>query len=161
MGYYIEGKIMAFEQLAAGGDAMGKLGSGLSSIFGGKTSTSGNTTASGSEKRTGKTTNQLQLDPAAVQKIIQDVLGGADGLASIFSGEQSSGLYNSSTAAQAAGDLTAKLVGEIAKLTGKTVLEEEASVETEGKTTSTTKTKDGGALGGVVDTVKGLFGGLV
>ena len=70
---------------------------------------------------TGTKTEQLQLDQAAIDKLIQDVLGGADGLASIFGGEQSSGLYNSSTANQAAGDLTAKLVGELAKITGKTV----------------------------------------
>jgi len=72
----------------------------------------------------GKDTTQVegvQLDQAAIDKIIQDVLGGADGLASIFGGEHSSGIYNSSVAAQAAGDLASKLVGEIATLTAKRI----------------------------------------
>lgn len=70
---------------------------------------------------TGGTTEQLQIDDIAVQKIIQDVLGGADGLASIFAGEQNAGVFNSSVSAQAAGDLATRLAGEIAKLTAKRV----------------------------------------
>lgn len=68
----------------------------------------------------GVQTQQLELEDEAIDKLIEDVLGGADGLASIFAGEQSNGLFNSSVANQAAGDLTANLVGELAKLTGKT-----------------------------------------
>jgi len=67
-----------------------------------------------------KTTSQLELTQEGIDKIVADVLGGANGLAAIFAGEQNSGLYNSSTAAGEAGDLSAKLVGEIARLTGKT-----------------------------------------
>lgn len=66
-------------------------------------------------------TSQLILTQEGIDKIVQDVLGGANGLAEIFAGEQNSGLYNSSTAAAESGDLSAKLVGEIAKLTGKQV----------------------------------------
>lgn len=62
-------------------------------------------------------TERLQIDEAGIQKIIDDVLGGAGGLADIFAGEQTAGVFDSSVAAQAAGDLAANLVGEIAKLT--------------------------------------------
>jgi hypothetical protein len=37
------------------------------------------------------TTSKLKLEDEAVQKIIQDVLGGSGGLAEIFGGEQTSG----------------------------------------------------------------------
>lgn len=66
-------------------------------------------------------TEQLILDPAAITRIIEEVLSGPEGLASIFQGEQTAGIFSSSVAAQAAGNLTAKLVGELAKLTGETV----------------------------------------
>ena len=69
----------------------------------------------------GLATEQLILDPAAIQKIIQDVLGGSEGLASILSGEQNAGIFNSSVAQGQATDLVQGLVGELAKLTGKKV----------------------------------------
>lgn len=67
----------------------------------------------------GITKDKLKLDPAAINKIIRDVLSGSDGLASIFAGEQTAGIFDSSVAAQAAGDLATKLVGELAKLTAE------------------------------------------
>ena len=67
----------------------------------------------------GQSTDRLKISQQAIDKIIADVLGGADGLASRFQGEQTAGIYSSSVAAQAAGDLTANLVGEIAKLTAE------------------------------------------
>lgn len=108
-------------------------------------------------KEFGTEVEQLQLDSAAVQQIIQDVLSGPQGLASIFGGEQSSGLFNSSVSAQAAGDLAAKLVGELAKITGKNVktidltgTEEETASETQTQESETkTKSKDKGLLGGL------------
>lgn len=73
----------------------------------------------------GKTgSQQLQIDEAGIQRTIQSILGGAQGLASIFAGEQTAGIFSSSVAAQAAGDLSAQIVGEIARLTGKTVTED-------------------------------------
>lgn len=77
-------------------------------------------TEKGTKRATGSRTEQLKLDEAAIDKIIQDVLSQAGGLKDIFSGEQTAGLFGSSVSAQAAGDLAAKLAGEIAKLTGKT-----------------------------------------
>jgi hypothetical protein len=77
----------------------------------------------------GTKTTQLELDQDATDKIIADVLGGANGLASIFGGEQNAGIFDSSVAAQASGDLAANLVGELAKLTGKTVETSESIAE--------------------------------
>jgi len=69
----------------------------------------------------GSTSKQLRIDQLGMEKIMQDVLGGEQGLASIFAGEQSAGIFNSSVAAQASGDLIANLVGELAKLTAEEV----------------------------------------
>jgi len=106
---------------------------------------------------------QLQLEAEAVYKIIQDTLEGTGGLADIFAGERSSGLYNSSAALNASGDLVARIIGEIAKITGKKVTKgktgEEGSKELDvieeiNQTTSTTSTqtqdnKDGGLIGSI------------
>ena len=107
------------------------------------------TRGSGTSSSTGTKTEQLQLEQDAVDKIVQDVLGGAEGLASIFAGEQASGIFNSSVANQEAGDLAANLVGELAKLTGKTVtdLEEVKSQEQKGRiSTQDTEASFGGTF---------------
>ncbi len=100
---------------------------------------------SGTSTRTGTRTEQLELDRVAINKIIQDVLGGTGGLADIFAGEQSAGIFGSSVAAQSAGNFVANLVGELAKLQAKKVTTEEAEETFE----STTKKKDGGLLGAI------------
>lgn len=102
---------------------------------------------SGTSTTTGSTKEKLNISDEAILKIISDVLGGADGLASIFAGEQNAGIYNASASAQAAGDLASKLIGEIAALTA----EKETSVAqtTESSQTSKTKAKDGGLFGAI------------
>ena len=100
-----------------------------------------------------KKTEQLKLDPLAVQKIIQDVLGGAEGLAEIFAGEQNAGIFNSSVAAQASGDLATKLIGEIAKLTG-----EKSTDIIEDKRTTGIIAREGSSSGGKDD--EGFLGTL-
>lgn len=98
-------------------------------------SSSAKTTSTKESKDTDKAsasrqTSQLSLDQTAIEKIIGDVLGSESGLASIFGGEQTAGLFDSSVAAQASGDLVANLIGELAKVTGTTVTtSEELSVE--------------------------------
>lgn len=133
------------QEFASFGSGIGSAGSGaagivdaLSGIFG--TSASQNT----SSRVKGSVTEKLNIDPAGVEKILQDILGGEQGLASIFSGEQTSGIYSSSVAAQASGDLLTKLAGEIAKLT--------AEKTTATDTTTSTKQKSG--TGGLI---KNLF----
>jgi len=118
----------------------------LGDIFGGSQTQGGSGTSTSSATQT----ERVQLDEAALQKIIEDVLGGADGLASIFAGEQNAGIFNSSVAAQASGDLAARLVGELAKLTGEKVTTQEA----EQQTASTQKAESGGLL----DSIGGFFG---
>lgn len=74
------------------------------------------------ESAKGRGTKQLELDEEAVAKMIEDLLSvGEGGLASIFAGEQNAGVFNSSVAAQASGNLAAKIVGELAKVTGREV----------------------------------------
>lgn len=75
-------------------------------------------------------TQQTVLDQKAVEKIISDVLGSESGLAGIFGGEQGIGVYNSTAAAQASGDLVTNLVGELAKLTSKTITTDEEDSST-------------------------------
>lgn len=82
-----------------------------------------------SSSTSGLRTEQLELDQKAIEKIIEDTLGGTSGLAGIFGGEQGTGMYNSSAANQAAGDLVGNLVGELAKITGKNVITEDEDTE--------------------------------
>lgn len=100
---------------------IGGLFSGISdlstTLFGQDTDISG--TKAGTTTTDTTQVERLKLDEAAIEKIIQDVLGGAEGLAGIFSQEQAAGVFDSSVAAQAAGDLASRLVGELAKLTAE------------------------------------------
>lgn len=116
------------------------------------------TGGSGTSSTTGTTTSseRLVLDQAAILKTIQDILGGAEGLASIFAGEQTAGIFNSSVANQAAGDLASKIVGELAKLTAERVTTAESSQEQ----TTKTKGEKKGLLDEVGDAVSDVFGGL-
>lgn len=123
--------------------ALGSIVDIAGSLFGGTTSQTGTTTG----RSTARQTEQTILDEAAIAKFIEDVLGSAEGLASIFGGEQSVGLFDSSVAAQASGDLVSKLVGELAKLTSQRVTTQEAEQE---QTTQTEK-KDEGILSGIGD----------
>lgn len=138
---------MAFEALAAaGGSDPQKITGALGDIFG----SSSEISTSGSGTVAGTVTEQLEIDEAGIQKILQDILGSEQGLANIFSEEQMSGLFSSTVSKQAAGDLLANLAGEIAKLTAKKV-----------QTTDTTKTstdtqKDEEA--GLLKTIGGFFG---
>lgn len=141
---YAEKDIIMAGEKGSFSDLTGALGD----IIGGSSKGSG----SSFEKTTGS--ERLILQEEAIKKIIEDVLGGADGLASIFSTEQVSGIFDSSVAAQAAGDLAAKLVGEIALLTGEKV--------TSGTATGTSKQEGGsegllgGILGGVSSGIKSI-----
>lgn len=123
------------------GSAAGGVAALVPAIFGGGQSGS----TSGTSTTTGSTTERLDISQDAINKIIEDVLGGAEGLAAIFGGEQNAGIFDSSVAAQAAGDLASKLVGEIAQLTAeKTTTQEQETTQA-----SKTKTKSKGLLGGL------------
>ncbi len=113
----------------------------LGDLFGGTISESG---IKKSEAR-GTTRESLEISDEAIEKIIADVLGGAEGLASIFAGEQTAGIFSSTVSAQAAGDLASKLAGEIAKLRAvKTTEVEQAGIQITEK-----KERDEGLLSGI------------
>lgn len=157
--------------LTDGADAFGSIVNGIGSLFGTGSNEQGafekegsqitNSTLNSFRNTSGLQTEQLQLEDAAVQQIIRDVLGGPDGLAAIFAGEQNAGIFNSSVAAEAAGDLASKLVGEIAKITGKNVKTADEDVEETQNQTQTVdetsrgsnevKSEDEGVLSGIGD----------
>tara|TARA_R110002167_G_scaffold366375_1_gene595573 strand:+ start:32981 stop:33448 length:468 start_codon:yes stop_codon:yes gene_type:complete len=122
------------------------------SLVGTDSRTKGSTTGNTITKQSQRT----EIDQEGIDKIIADVLGGADGLASIFAGEQSAGIYNSSTSAQAAGDLATKLAGEIAKITASNVTDSE--IDTEG--TSKSKNEEDGLMDGLTKGLGGSGGGI-
>ena len=107
------------------------IGSLGESLFGKEETTStaefGTQATSARADVSGVGTKQLQLDPAAIQQIIKDILGADNGLASIFNAENQAGIFDSSVAQQAAGDLVSNIVGELAKITGKEVVTEDQS----------------------------------
>ena len=113
---------------------------GFSFGFGSKKS---KTSTRGTEK--GTITKQLEIEEEGVQKIIADILGSEQGLASIFSEENVSGLFDTTVAKQASGDLLANLAGEIAKLQAKEV--ETRDLVTTGTTKSRKKSFDLGITG--------------
>jgi len=96
----------------------------------------GTSTGTATETITGATRKGLEIDPAAIEKIVADALGSEQGLAEIFSKENVAGIFGSSVAAQASGDLISKITGEIAKLTA--VEYEEVAKLTEAATTQQT-----------------------
>ena len=110
-------------------------------LFGNSGKTTGHTTvdatssqlATGTQTgtKTGTESKGLEIDQAAVDKIVQDILSGESGLADIFSQEAGAGVYASTSAKQAAGDLVSKIAGEIAKLQAKEVTTYDVKEETE------------------------------
>ena len=116
-------------------------------IFGTSQSSGGTSKSSGTSRSS--STEQLELNEAAVTKLIEELLSSSSGLAAIFSGEQSAGIFDSSVANQAAGDLTAKIVGELAKLTSK------KTTTTEGEQTSKGSQEQEAGTGGLLDQIGG------
>ena len=98
------------------------------------------------------TTEQLDISEEGLQKIVADVLGGTEGLADIFSGEQLQGLYDTTAAAQAAGNLVTNLAGELAKLTAKHV----TTVEEEEEALEKAKGRERGTGGGLLGALGGI-----
>lgn len=144
---------MSAQALMAGaGGAQGITGA-LVNIFGKSSTTRGNVSETGSKAAKGKTTEQLQIDEVGIQKLLQDILGSQQGLASVFTPEKVSGLYGSTVSAQASGNLMANLAGEIAKLTAKKV----ATTEEEATSTTKQKSKQKEGSDGLLGQIKGLF----
>lgn len=69
----------------------------------------------------GTTSKKRNLTKEGFDKIVQDILGADNGLASIVSGENASGGYGGTTKALLAQDLVVKLAGELANITSEEV----------------------------------------
>jgi len=90
---------------------------------------------SGTIADAGTTKERFELNTEGVLALVEDVLTSEQGLASIFSGEKATGLYDTSVARQEAGDLIGQIAGELAKLTGTKVTEVDKK-STKGVTTA-------------------------
>ena len=77
--------------------------------------------SSSTANQAGKTVEKTVLDKNAIDKIVQDTLGGAGGIKDIFGQEQATGIYDSTVANAQSGNFAAQLVGELAKLTSERV----------------------------------------
>lgn len=77
-------------------------------------------------------TSGSNISDAGTNQILQQILGGTNGLAAISSGQKSAGAYNSSTNQLLTNDLLSRTAGEVAKL----------------KAGTTTTTKTAGKLSG-------------
>lgn len=78
------------------------------------TFTSGGGTTTTSSPKSQTTTSQTQLSSDNVLGLIQQLLGGTNGLASVAQGQANSGLYNSSVNTQLANDLISKTSTQVA-----------------------------------------------
>lgn len=78
----------------------------------------------------GTQTSRTIIGQEAVNKIIKDVMGSDQGLASLAGGENVAGLSGTSVKTMLASDLVSKLVGEIGKLQATTVTDFEQSQDT-------------------------------
>lgn len=117
---------------------------------------SGSSSSQATAEFSGRSTDRLDISDEAIDKIISDILAGPEGLASIFGGEQNSGIFDSSVAAQAAGDLTAKITGEIAKLRAERIQTEDRTQtqtkDTQQESRTDTKQKKKGLLNKIFGT---------
>lgn len=91
--------------------------------------------------KSGTRTERLVLSQAGIEAIIEDILKSSQGLGNIFSEENVSGLYNTSVAKEATGDLVSQIVGELAKLTGVKKTTEKSKESGESSTTGATEQK--------------------
>lgn len=132
---------MGFGFQTSFGDITGALGD----IFGKKESSSETTDTTEVEDiiKSGVKTKQLDISKEGMDKIVADMLGSEQGLASIFSKENVAGIYDSSVAAQASGDLMTKVAGELAKLTAKeTITDDIVEATTKAGTEEVTSTQE-------------------
>ena len=135
----------------------GLFGSDASGKQSGSTTQSSEQTATNTQNL--RETEKFTVNRAAIDKTIKDILSRNDGLAAILEEEQGAGLFNSTVAQDAVGELIAKIAGEIGKLTGETVRTgtgtERAEQTAEGRSDTKTKTKS--ESDGLFDSISGLF----
>jgi hypothetical protein len=112
----------------------------LANLFLGKDSTqstSGTTQNTGGVTTNGSRTVSESVSPDAVNAIVNSILQGSQGLASVSSGQNKAGLYNSSTNRMLVNDLMARAAAEGAKLNkSQTTSVNETAADTRGTTTN-------------------------
>lgn len=135
-----------------GGSASASFNTSFSDInaglFGQDVSTTG--TTKGTTKEGGVTTQKNFFDKRSLEMIIENVLA-QGGLAEIFTEENAAGIYNSSVAKQASGDLLGNIARELAILTG----EQRTGISKTTKVDQTTTNESESS--GILDTIGGLF----
>jgi hypothetical protein len=104
------------------------------------TSTTSGTTAvnSGSVN-----TQKLDISQAGIDQMVNDLMSGNQGLASLTSMQKTAGLYDSSVNGQLTNDLTSRIVGEVAAKTGTTTTKIGGSTSTTGGSTTVTDNSTG------------------
>lgn len=103
------------------------LGGVLSGIAGVGNMISGflpSTTTTNFSGQTNKTTQRTDFSDEAVTRIINQLLQSSDGLQSLTQGQQSSGLFNSSTNEMLTNDFLARVVGEVGKVTAPIITDQ-------------------------------------
>ena len=93
----------------------------------------GGQVGSQSTNSSGITKSKLNIDQAGLDKIVQDILGSEQGLAQLVQGQNTAGLYGSSTNTLMAQQFVTDIAGELAKLTAETVQTNEAQSKTKSK----------------------------
>lgn len=102
------------------------MATGTATEFSNITSGDIDTSRVGSETRarTGQQIETVDVDEEAINALINNILGGSQGLAEVFSADSAAGIFGSTVAAQASGDLLAKVAGEVAKITATRTITE-------------------------------------
>lgn len=103
--------------MAGAASGLGGILSGVAGIGNMISSFLPTTTTSSFSGQTNKTTQQTVFSDEAVQRMINQILQSSDGLQSLTQGQQSSGLFDSSTNQMLASDFLARVVGEVGKIT--------------------------------------------
>lgn len=128
----------------AGLSAVSSLLGGAGSLLGGISSFAPTTTTT---SKSGTSKTQRVFDQAAIDKLVYDVLSADSGLASLASGENLSGGFNSSAKTLQTQDFLTKLIGELAVASAPQVTEStETSRSKSKKTVICTELRDQGYL---------------
>lgn len=94
----------------------------------------------------GPSTETVQniVDPAAINKVVQDMLEGngtTNGLAALMQGAMGHGMYGASTSALLGNDLVSRIVGEVAKLTSGRITTKSGQTNTTSQSSNTDANK--------------------
>lgn len=119
---------------AAAGALMGG-GASLLTAIGGLLPSTTTTSTSG---QSNKATSQVMLDQTGMERMLNLILQGTDGLQSVASGERTAGIFNSTTNEQLVNDLLVRAAGTVAVAAAPTVQTQDM-----GPTTTTAKSSKG------------------